>query len=260
MINDVTTGFVGRLQAREPAAWFELWENFGPIVRAQLSRWGRGRIGKETVQDLSQETLAALSGAIDRHDPSRGARFSTWLLAIARHTLGDEMDRRMALKRGSGVKPLNIDAVGGGPDPMESPDQAYEVAVFEAKVAAALRAVERECDFSEFEVFRQRIMEGRSGQDVARLLGTSESSVSRRLKRMRDRVRAKLRETFAKYSFTEDEWSELSRNGLDLNPSKEDDASFDESVAETYQRYAQRKAEGWSGLSASALAEGRQGK
>ena len=104
-MNDLTTSFVKRLRARDPQAWFELWETFGPVLRAQLSRWGRGRIGKETVQDLSQETLAALSTAIDRHDPSRGARFSTWLLAIARYTLGDEMDRRNAQKRGSGVRP-----------------------------------------------------------------------------------------------------------------------------------------------------------
>lgn len=253
MLYDVTTGFVRRLRAREPAAWFELWENFGPIVRAQLARWGRGRIGQETVQDLSQETLAALSGAIDRHDPSRGARFSTWLLAIARHTLGDEMDRRMALKRGAGVRPGVLDdteAGGGG----AGPDEAYEAAVFEAKVAAALRAVQRECGFDEFDVYRLRILEGRQGQEVARSLGTSESSVSRRLSKTRQRVRIKLQEVFAKYSFTAEEWGELSRNGLDLNPTKEDDASFDEAVAETYQRFTLRKAEGWSpGTPASGL-------
>ena len=84
--HDLTTHFVQRLRARDPEAWFELWENFGPVIRAQLARWGRGRIGPETVKDLSQETLAALAKAIDSHDPTRGARFSTWLLAIARYT------------------------------------------------------------------------------------------------------------------------------------------------------------------------------
>ncbi len=105
-MHDLTTRFVGRLRARDPQAWFELWETFGPILRAQLARWGRGRIGPETVADLSQETLTALSSAIDRHDPSKGARFSTWLLAIAKYTLSDEMDKRFAQKRGSGIKPL----------------------------------------------------------------------------------------------------------------------------------------------------------
>lgn len=76
-MHDLTTNFIARLRTRDPQAWFELWETFGPVLRAQLSRWGRGRIGHETVQDLSQETLVALASAIDRHDPSQGARFST---------------------------------------------------------------------------------------------------------------------------------------------------------------------------------------
>ena len=73
---------------------------FGPVLRIHLSRWGHGAIGVETVRDLTQETLAALSKSIDRYDPNRGARFSTWLLSIAKHVLGDEIDRRMAQKRG----------------------------------------------------------------------------------------------------------------------------------------------------------------
>ena len=153
-LHDLTTGFISRLRAQDHDAWFELWEIFGPVLRAQLSRWGRGRIGHETVQDLTQETMAALAGAIDRHDPTRGARFSTWLLAIARYTLSDEMDRRMAQKRGSGNRGVGLEDVvlPGGSE--AGPDQAYEQQVFDAKVEAALRAVEKEAGFMDFEVFR----------------------------------------------------------------------------------------------------------
>ncbi|HTE06040.1 MAG TPA: sigma factor, partial [Planctomycetota bacterium] len=149
MLSDLTTGFIGRLRARDPAAWFELWETFGPILRGQLGKWGGGRLGAETIQDLSQETLAALSDAIDRHDPENGARFSTWLLAIAKHTFCGELDRRMAQKRGAGVRPGELfddDAADGS----SSPAALYEQAVFHAKVEAALRLVERESEFVEF--------------------------------------------------------------------------------------------------------------
>ena len=88
-MHPLTTTFVNRLRQRDETAWFELWETFGPVIRAQLTRWGRGNVGVETVRDLTQETLAAVSNHIDRYDPARGARFSTWLLAIARHALGD---------------------------------------------------------------------------------------------------------------------------------------------------------------------------
>jgi RNA polymerase sigma factor (sigma-70 family) len=240
-LHDLSTDFVSRLRARDPAAWFELWETFGPILRAQLSRWGRGQIGKETVQDLSQETLAALAQAIDRHDPSRGARFSTWLLAIARYTLGDEIDRRMAQKRGGGQKPAHLEGDPGQRDGAPSPDAAYELAIFDAKVEAAMRRVERESDFVEFSVYRMRVLDGRSGKDVAAALGVSEPTVSRRLGSVRGRLREHLQEVFAKYSFTEEEIDELERNGLGASPTKEDDARFDEAIADIYHRMSTRR-------------------
>ncbi|MFT7486876.1 MAG: RNA polymerase sigma factor (sigma-70 family) [Candidatus Paceibacteria bacterium] len=235
-MNSLTTSFVKRLRARDPQAWFELWETFGPVLRSQLHRWGRGRIGQETVQDLSQETLTALSSAIDRHDPNKGARFSTWLLAIARYTLGDEMDRRNAQKRGEGVKPKSLEDEFRAYSPDVGPGEAYERDVFDAKVGAALRGLERECDFLDFSVYRMRVFDGHTGRKVAEDLGISPPTVSRRLASVRKLFRERLFDVFSKYSFTDDEMSELERNGLLLNPTKEDETRFDEAVAEIYHR------------------------
>ncbi len=243
MLSSVTTGFIGRLRDRDPAAWFELWEIFGPILRAQLSKWGGGRIGAETVKDLSQETMAALSDAIDRHDPSRGARFSTWLLAIAKHTLGGEIDRRMALKRGKGKKPASLDEAWMGEHGGAGPDATYEAAVFAAKVEASIRQVERETDFMDFSVYRMRVFDGTSGKQVAVNLGVSEPTVSRRLTRVRDHLRGALGEIMTKYSFTEEELQEAARNGIDPNPTKAADALFDEALAEIYHRHIERRQE-----------------
>lgn len=241
-LHDLTTGFISRLRAQDHDAWFELWEIFGPVLRAQLSRWGRGRIGHETVQDLTQETMAALAGAIDRHDPTRGARFSTWLLAIARYTLSDEMDRRMAQKRGSGNRGVGLEDVvlPGGSE--ASPDQAYEQQVFDAKVEAALRAVEKEAGFMDFEVFRLRVLEGKSGLEVADSLGVSAPTISRRLTRSRSLLRSHLEVFVTRYSFTAEEIAEMERNGLTLSPNKKDEAAFDEAIADVYHRISQRRA------------------
>src|SRR6185436_5802393 len=104
MLTPMTTGFIGRLRCNDQAAWYELWETFGPVVRAQLTKCGKGRIGSETVRDLSQETLAALSQSIERCHPSRRGRSSTCLLAIAKHLLGDERDRSPGQRRGRNNK------------------------------------------------------------------------------------------------------------------------------------------------------------
>lgn len=240
MLNTLTTNFIGRLKARDETAWFELWETFGPVLRAQLAKWGRGRIGSETVRDLSQETLAALSGSLDRYDPSRGARFSTWLLAIAKHTLGDEIDRRMALKRGAGRAKAQLDETWMVAGPGQSVDKEYEAAVFRAKVEAAIRMVERETEFMDFSIYRMRVFDDQSGKEVALSLGTSEPTVSRRLAKVRDRLRLRIGEVISTYSFTKEELAEAERNGLALNPKtsgdRADDALFDECLAEIYAR------------------------
>jgi RNA polymerase sigma factor (sigma-70 family) len=242
MLTPLTTGFVGRLRANDQGAWFELWQTFGPVVRAQLSKWGKGRIGSQTVQDLSQETLAALSESIDRFDPSRGARFSTWLLAIAKHVLGDELDRRNALKRGGAKKAAELDESWMAASDGRSVDQEYESAVFGSKVEAAIRFVEKESDFTDFSIYSMRVFECKSGKEVAAALGMSEPTVSRRLARVRDALRGKLSEVILTYSFTEDERQEAARNGLELTPKEgraaADDVMFDEAISEIYHRQA----------------------
>lgn len=247
-MNTLTTSFIARLKDRDEAAWFELWQTFGPVIRAQLAKWGKGRIGPETVRDLSQETLAALSGSLDRYDPERGARFSTWLLAIAKHVLGDEMDRRMALKRGAGRAKASLDETWMHASGSIGADEAYEAAVFRAKVEKAIGMAERECDFMDFSVYRMRVFDGLSGKEVAQGLGTSEPTVSRRLARVRDLLRRRIAEVVATYSFTEEELREAERKGLvvDPNPSADraSDQLFDECLAEIYhQQMALRAAD-----------------
>ena len=230
-MNTLTTSFVQRLRARDESAWFELWETFGPVLRAQLAKWGRGNIGPETVRDLTQETLAALSDSIDRYDPKRGARFSTWLLSIAKHSLGDEIDRRMALKRGAGRKPAEFDERFMGRAVTVEADEAYEQNIFCAKVYAAIRKTEATADFVQFQVYRMRVFDSVAGKDVAEQLGISEPTVSRHLQRVRDLLRRRLAEIVATYSFTRDEEIEAERAGLGG-----DDALFDEAIAEIYHR------------------------
>jgi RNA polymerase sigma factor (sigma-70 family) len=254
VLNSITTSFVARLRAADQQAWFDLWETFGPVLRAQLTKWGKGRIGAETVRDLSQETLAALSDSIERYDPARGARFSTWLLAIAKHVLGDELDRRGAAKRGGGPGGLGgkkaraLDESWMVADGGLGADEEYEQAVFRAKVEAAIRAVEKQSDFTDFSIYRMRVLDGKPGKEVADQLGISEPTVSRRLAKVREALRSHLREIISIYSFTPDELDEAERNGLRLSPNKPEgvggsggdgaasDALFDEAVAEIYLR------------------------
>jgi len=231
-MHQMITTFVRRLRDRDEAAWFELWQVFGPVLRGQLMKWGNGRVGVETVRDLSQETLAALSKSIERFDPTRGVRFSTWLLAIARHALSDEMDRRMALKRGAGKRPTHLDedwmgGIGG------AVDARYEQRIFEAKVAAAIRQAESAGDFLSFEVYRMRVFDGKTGKDVAGQIGVSPPTISRHMQKARGHLRERLRDIMMTWSFTAEEMAEAELAGL-----SRDDALFDEAIGEIWHRTA----------------------
>jgi len=232
----LTTTFVRRLRDRDEAAWFELWQVFGPVLRGTLMRWGNGRVGMETVRDLSQETLTSLSKSIDTFDPTRGVRFSTWLLAIARHALSDEMDRRMALKRNKGRKPVLLQDDWAA-DLAKTVDRDYERRVFEAKVEAAIRRAEADTEFVAFEVYRMRVLDGRSGKDVAEQMGVSQPTISRHLSTARAQLRLRLSETVSTWSFTQQEQQEAEEAGLGG-----DDALFDEALAEIWHAVARRTA------------------
>ncbi len=232
-MSQLTTSFVKRLRDRDETAWFELWETFGPVLRCQLAKWGKGRIGVETVRDLTQETLAALSDSLHRYDPSRGARFSTWLLSIAKHALGDEMDRRMALKRGAGKRPMALDERLTHAAAMVQADEVYERNIFSAKVYAAIRRAESEAEFVQFQVYRMRVLDKLSGKEVAEQLGVSEPTVSRHLQKVRDLLRRRVGEMIATYSFTAEEHEEARAAGLTGN-----DELFDEAISDIYHEQA----------------------
>jgi RNA polymerase sigma factor (sigma-70 family) len=228
-MHQVDTSFLRRLRARDERAWFELWQAFGPVVRGMLARWGNGRLGEETLRDLTQDTLAALSDSIERFEPQRGVRFSTWLLAIARHVLGDEMDRRYAKKRGGGKRGASLDDSWMGQSREPAPDAEYERRILCAKIHAAIRAAQKRSDFVHFEAYRMRVLESKQGREIGLLLGVSEPTVTRHCQRVREALREELAVAIEQWSYTDDERSEPSRAGLAA-----DDAAFDEALGEIW--------------------------
>ena len=169
----------------------ESWEEFvalyRPIVVALA--WERG-LQDADAEDLAQQVLIAISGAIDRFDPqSRDARFRTWLQTIARNAIINAITRR---------KPDL--AVGGSAiadwlqqRPEETPETrsinlSYRRQIF----IHAAEAVREECSEASWACFWETAVVGRPAIDVAQELDRSIGSVytarSRVMKRLRIRV------------------------------------------------------------------------
>jgi len=228
-VDPIDTQFLKRLKNREDAAWFELWEVFGPALERMVERFGRRRFSPETVRDVSQETLMRVAKDVHRFDPNRGARFSTWLFQIARHVVAKEFEYRMAKKRGAGVKPGSLE-VGREPgDDAPAPPVEYERAVFRAKVYRAMRVAEEKSDFLKFECYKARILRGMKSKDIAVAMGISEPTVSRYLAAVRQTVRETIGNVVRDYSFTGEEIDEVRIANLDGRGDE-----FDRSLAELY--------------------------
>jgi RNA polymerase sigma factor (sigma-70 family) len=228
-VRTVDTQFLRRLKRGDDAAWFELWEIFGPALERMVERFAHRCFTPETVRDVSQETLLRLAREIHRFDPTRGTRFSTWLFQIAKHVVCGEFTFRNAKKRGSGVRPGAIDPAREPAGEDVSPPDEYERAVFRAKVYRAMRIAEQRLDFLVFEVYKARILRGMMSKDIAVAMGISEPTVSRYLKKARKIVKKTIGEVVHEYSFTKEEEKEV--EGANLNT---DDDLFDSSLADIY--------------------------
>lgn len=223
----VDTNLVRRLQDLNGDAWLEFWDVFGSSIERMVDSIARRCFTQETVQDIRQETLLQVFAEIGKFDVRRGVKFSTWVYAIARHIVSAEMAHRNAQKRGGGVKPLSLHDLAIEDGREAAPEAELERQVFRAKVYRAMKLVEKRSEFLEFQVYKMKVTPphgppgaldgGRpiKSQDIAVVLGISEASVSRYLKKVRERLREVLRDVVREYSWTEDEVDDIRRYRLD---------------------------------------------
>jgi RNA polymerase sigma factor (sigma-70 family) len=224
-----STRFIERLQRRDEAAWLELWEVFGHSIERMVESIARRYFSPETVKDIRQETLLEVFRNIERFDPGRGVKLSTWLYSIARHIVSAELTYRHAAKRNQGIKPLSLGDVEERGSPQPAPDEELEKELFRAKVYRAIQLVEKESDFLEFQAYRMRLTSRMRSTEIAAGLGISEPTVSRYLQKVRERLRRVLREVVEEYSSTTEELRPLDDQGLAT-----DREAFDDALADIY--------------------------
>ena len=76
---------VALIQAGDRDRIVELWHQVRRMVYKQAGRWAG--LGGTTIEDLTQAGFIAMLLAVDRYDPSGGAKFSTYLFHCLRAEL-----------------------------------------------------------------------------------------------------------------------------------------------------------------------------
>jgi len=160
-------------------------------------------------EDLAHDFLVHMmeKSTLRRADAARG-RFRSFLLGALVRFLGDERDRRRAVKRGGGQAPLSLDHPEGGaglasvPAPeAERFDQAWAQQILEF----ALRRIEDEYTgrgraalFASLRAFLPGSGQPPAYETVAAEAGLSPSAVKTEVHRVRQRLRAAMREEIAR--------------------------------------------------------------
>ena len=171
---------VERIAAGEPAAEAELAERFDRRVRIMMAVRTRDR---DAAQDLAQETLIAVLGALRKGQLREAERLSAFVHGTARNVLNNYFRRRQQQPAAVELSPDVASFVP--PDELEGDERAR-----------ALREGLRQLEPADRAVLMMTLVDDLKPGEIARRLGLSSEVVrtrkSRALKRLTEHVRRAL--------------------------------------------------------------------
>jgi RNA polymerase sigma factor (sigma-70 family) len=169
-------------QHGDRAARDELFERFQPLARRLASRYTNPH---EPLEDLVQVAYVGLLGAVDRFDPQRGPRFSSFAIP----TILGELKRYFRntgwsahVPRGAQEMALRVDRASAG---LGAGDAGY--ALIEAKLS--LSAAITRLPHLERRALQLRIDGDLKQSEIAERMGCSQMQVSRLLRRAQANLR-----------------------------------------------------------------------
>jgi RNA polymerase sigma-70 factor (ECF subfamily) len=178
--------------ARDDSAWAQFVELYAPLVFGFARKHG---LQDADAADLTQDVLQAVSGGIRRldYDPGRGT-FRGWLFTVVRNKLRNFLAARQRPGQGTGDPDAQRrlqELPAREEDQASWWDQEYERRVF----AWAAERVRGAFSDTTWQAFWRTAVEGQTGPEAARALGTSVAAVYLAKGRVMARLKQLIRET-----------------------------------------------------------------
>lgn len=162
---------------RDKAAFIQLFEGFGPRIKAYLMRQGADRA---TADDLTQDVMLTVWNRAAQFDPLK-ASFSTWIFTIARNRRIDGLRRA----RRPEIDPEDPVLVR---DPEEPADRVVEAEQRRALLHAAVAQLPQEQE----QLLRLAYFEDKSHRVIAEELSLPLGTVKSRLRLAMTKLRGAL--------------------------------------------------------------------
>jgi RNA polymerase sigma-70 factor, ECF subfamily len=183
---------MARYQKGDVAAFAEL------VARHEKRLWNfirRFVADGATAEDLLQEVFMRVVKSAAEWQPS--AKFSTWLLTIARNLCTDNA-RRGAVRRAESLDQTpGVASDGSGPhriDRLAAADGNAEKAAMNREIAVRVDAAVTDLPSEQREVFLMREVMDMSFAEIAQATGASEPTVKSRMRYALERLRGALHE------------------------------------------------------------------
>jgi RNA polymerase sigma-70 factor (ECF subfamily) len=170
-------------------AWAEFVDIYAPLIYGYALKHG---LQDADAADLTQEVLRAVARSAARlnYDPTRGT-FRGWLFRVVRNELADYGAARRRHRPGSGdtaVKRRLEEEPAPSEDEVAAWEREYERQLF----ALACEQVRRDFQESTWQAFWLTAIVGKSGKEVAGVLGLTTAAVYLAKRRVTERLRQQI--------------------------------------------------------------------
>lgn len=188
-IGGTSSSLIGRVRLRDPQAWQQLAQLYGPLVY----RWARQcGLQDHDAADITQDVFASVARSIDafRRDQP-GATFRGWIWTITRNSVRAHFrnrDRHPAAQGGTDAQQqfANLPAL------LDSDDQPQPDQSTPTLARRALQLIRSEFEPHTLQAFERVTMFGQSVPDVAAALGMTPAAVRQAKYRVLVRIRQML--------------------------------------------------------------------
>jgi RNA polymerase sigma-70 factor, ECF subfamily len=184
---------VARARAGDADAYREILTAFERPIFQTVFRLVGGRFPNE-IEDIAQEIFLKVFRALDRFEPERGVKFSTWVYTFVKNHCFDVLKkRRVATVALEDRRKQAGDSAADPPGPSLQPSE-YLIGDELANIVAAAVA---ELSDDQRLAFVLREYEGLDYREIATISNCSEGTVKSRLHRAKEALRYALR-TYAR--------------------------------------------------------------
>lgn len=185
-MTEIPFSLIDRARSGDQTACRQIIEALERPVFATIHRF-LGRQFSGEVEDIAQEVFVKVFRSLDRFDPTRGFRFTTWVYALIRNHCFDVRKKKRCVR-------LSLTSPDDGEGQMDVPDRglAPERGVLDAELGRQIELALDALDVAQREAFILKEYQGLDCEEIAEVMGTATGTVKSRLSRARVVLRSRL--------------------------------------------------------------------